>query len=326
MFVLGILGSPREGNSASLLHEFMTIAQQLGSSCQTIQISQQDIKPCIEDAICEKSGICPIHDDMQAIYDLLQQADVVVVATPIFFYNVPAQLKALIDRSQMLWARKYRLKITDPMKPWRKSVLLALGATRGKNLFEGTLATMKYFFDAISATLAGNLTYREIEHPGDIEKHPTAIQEVKALAHDILTPFLERQKVVFVCQDNASLSQIAMAFTQRYAGNKIEAFSAGIDPSKKIHPMVLKVMKEKEIDIKFRKPQAIHDVLDSQVVNLIISMGHDVSFHQSYPHIKLISWDINAPNDIATDTIDEWKTIRNIIDQYVTNWLNNYKF
>ena len=71
-------------------------------------------------------------------------------ATPIFFYSVSAQAKALIDRTQALWARRYVIKQDFP-GPERQGVLLAVGATHGKLLFVGARLVAKYFFDAIDA-------------------------------------------------------------------------------------------------------------------------------------------------------------------------------
>ena len=153
MFVLGLQGSPRrKGNTHYLLTTFLKEAEKLGAKTAIIEVDKKHIVPCKEYVVCEKKGFCPIDDDMKTeIYPLLRQADVVVAATPVFFYNTTAQLKALIDRTQTLWARKYRLNLTDPNRKWRKGFVLAMGATRGKNLFEGLHLTAKYFFDAFSA-------------------------------------------------------------------------------------------------------------------------------------------------------------------------------
>jgi len=134
MLVLGLQGSPRKkGNTNFLLNQFLEEARKLGAKTHVVDVCEKHIEPCKEYIVCEKKGYCPIHDDMETeIYQLLRKADVVVPATPIFFYNTTAQLKALIDRSQTLWARKYRLNLTDPLRKWRKGFTLPLGPQRGK--------------------------------------------------------------------------------------------------------------------------------------------------------------------------------------------------
>ena len=130
MFFLGLQGSPRlKGNTRFLLSLFLAEAEKRGAQTHTVHIDKKNIQPCKEYTVCEKKGYCPIKDDMKhEIYALLRKADVVVAATPIFFYNFTAQFKALIDRCQTLWARKYKLKLKDPLHHTRKGFLLSVGA------------------------------------------------------------------------------------------------------------------------------------------------------------------------------------------------------
>ena len=277
MFVLGLQGSPRKkGNTRFLLSEFLEEAQRLGARTQMLEVCQKKIEPCMEYVLCEKKGICPIDDDMKhEIYPLLRKADVIVAATPIFFYNTTAQLKALIDRSQTLWARKYKLHLTDPNRKWRRGYTLAVGATRGKNLFEGLHLTMKYFYDAVGAEYVGSLTYREIEKPGDMERHATLDTDIKAAVGALLEPFRGRNSVLFACRDNACLSQMAGAFAQILAGDKLDVFSAGSRPAEKLNPLMVEVMQEKGIDMGFRQTASIKAVLATEKPELVILMGRD---------------------------------------------------
>ena len=105
MLVLGLQGSPRQdGNTAWLLNTFMEEAARTGARTHIIDADKDDIKPCKEYILCEKKGICPIKDDWhQTGYALLREADVIVAATPVFFYNMTAQLKGLVDRCQVFW-------------------------------------------------------------------------------------------------------------------------------------------------------------------------------------------------------------------------------
>lgn len=197
MLLLALQGSPQKKGAADfLLSTFVNEAEKLGAQVNLINVNEKKIKSCQGCAVCEEKGFCYIDDDMNEIYSLLRQADVIVMATPIFFYSVTAQLKALIDRSQALWARKYKLKLKDSGEKCRQGFLLALGATKGENLFEGVTLTAKYFFDGIGASYKGNLVYRQIETRENIEKHPTVIQDVKQAVHTLLKPFIEKPFIV----------------------------------------------------------------------------------------------------------------------------------
>ena len=65
----------------------------------------------------------------------MRKADLVVLATPIFFYGATAQLKSLIDRSQALWSRKYALGLDDPGRKWRKGTVVNRGCHQGQRIF-----------------------------------------------------------------------------------------------------------------------------------------------------------------------------------------------
>ncbi|MBF0451555.1 MAG: NAD(P)H-dependent oxidoreductase [Candidatus Magnetomorum sp.] len=297
MLVLGIQGSPREkGNTKALLSAFMDTAQKTGAETIVVNAYKTHIQPCIECGICEKNGFCSINDDMQnEIYPLLRRADIIVLASPIFFYNVTAPLKAFIDRSQTFWARKYRLNLEDPRRKFRKGLLLALGATKGQNLFQGTLATAKYFYDAVGATNAGALTYRKIEAPGDLQAHPTAISDAQNIAQELLTPFMKRKKVLFACRENACRSQIAAAFAHYYAGDTIEAICGGSQPVEAIHPDMEQVMNESGIDMGFIKPQSIETAIQHVQPDMIVTMGCGEDACPIIPGVQRLDWALDDP-------------------------------
>ncbi len=274
MLVLGISGSPRKGgNSDTLLDAFLDEARALGSETEKIVPSSMAIRPCIECRTCERTGFCSIDDDMGQVYALMRRADVIAVASPIFFYSVTASLKALIDRTQCLWARRHLFKLTDPGAPWRKGIFLSLGATRGEKLFEGAALTMKYFFDAVGAAFSGGLYYRRIENPGDIVKHPTALPDARALAVSVAGPLAARRRILYLCHENASRSQMAWGFTRFYAGDRIEAVSAGDSPAARVNADMVTVMAERGIDMGFVAPVSVADVLRSGDPAVVVSMG-----------------------------------------------------
>jgi multimeric flavodoxin WrbA len=307
MFVLGLQGSPRKkGNTDTLLNAFMETARQSGADTSVINVYEQKIDPCIECSICEKKGVCSIQDEMShKIYPLLRRADIVVLASPIFFYNVTAPLKALIDRTQTFWSRKYRLNMEDPRRKIRKGFLLAIGATKGKTLFQGTIATSKYFYDAIGATSMGQLTYPQIEERGEINKHPTAISDARKKALEIVSPFLQRKKVLFACKENACRSQMASAFALYYAGDVVEAVCGGSHPIESVNPNMVQVMKEKGIDMGFITPQTIDNAIEHIQPDIIVTMGCGEDGCPYVPDARIIDWDIEDPSDKSIDVMQQ---------------------
>jgi arsenate reductase len=263
MFVLGIQGSPRKnGNSDFLLNYFLKECESYGAETQIINPGKLDIQPCQELIVCEKKGFCPLKDEMEEKgYSLVRKADVVVLASPVFFYNVTAQAKIFIDRCQMFWGRKYKLKLVDPDSYYRQGFLLSVGASGGKRLFEGVELTGKYFFDAISADNAGSLTYKKVEDSGDIVSKPELLMEIQEAVKHLLAPLGKKKRLLFVSQKDACRSQMAAAFAKVAVKGRIKVMTAGYDPAAKIDPNMVRVMAEKNLDLKYRTSQHLDKVL-----------------------------------------------------------------
>jgi len=175
--VLGIMGSPRiKGNTDLLLDEALRGVQGQQVETEKIVVDKLQIAPCREYYGCLRDGNCVIRDDMDSIYPKLVEAEGIIVASPIFFYSITAQLKALIDRCQALWARKYVLKHALPDKV-RMGAFIAVGATRGERLFEGPVLTVKYFFKAIDVEYADELLIRGVDKRGEIKEHAAALSD-----------------------------------------------------------------------------------------------------------------------------------------------------
>ena len=178
---LGIMGSPRiKGNTDLLLDEALNGAQSQGAEVEKLVIDKLKIAPCREFYGCLRDGNCAIRDDMDDIYPKLLDADIIIVASPMFFYGLTSQVKALIDRCQALWARKYILKQTPPNSA-RKGAFIAVGATTGKKLFDGSIITVKYFFQAIGVKYVDELLVRGVDKKGEIMEHPTALSDALEL-------------------------------------------------------------------------------------------------------------------------------------------------
>ena len=177
--VLGLFGSPRRGgNTDLLLEEMLKGAKEAGAQIKKIRISGLQFSPCIECHGCDETGECVLDDDMEKVYPKLLEADWIILASPIFFYGVTAWTKALIDRVQSLWVRKYRLKpAPGDQGRDRKGFFVSVGATKGAKLFDGAMLTVKYFFDALGLDFAGQLLFKGVEGKGDIRTHPTALRE-----------------------------------------------------------------------------------------------------------------------------------------------------
>lgn len=224
MFIFAIQGSPRKkGNTAYLVKTLLEEWEKRGADTRILNITDTDILPCAEYTVCERKGFCPLDDDMQEVFRLLRRADVVVLAAPVFFYSFPAQCKSLIDRCQVLWARKYRLGLHDPGSGRRKGILCSVGATKGENLFDGMKLTAAYFFDALGADFAGSLVYRQAEHPGDLEDISDVPKEAAELVESVHPGYIYRRRVVFSSRKNPVAACAGALYLRQFAGDRYEA-------------------------------------------------------------------------------------------------------
>ncbi len=188
MKVLGIAGSPRRGgNTDLLLAELIKGAASKGAEVKTIVLNDLDITPCQHCDACLKEGNCRIQDDMQMVYRELEQADRIVLASPIQFTGVTAQMKAMIDRCQSLWVRKYVLKI-PPLgnQRVRKGFFISVGGRKVADLFQPALVMVKTLFIILNIEYAGELLFSRIDEKGAITRHPDALKQA----------FLAGQKLV----------------------------------------------------------------------------------------------------------------------------------
>lgn len=191
MKVLVILGSPRrKGNSETAV---VTVVDNLSTLTETdveyVRLAKLKISPCIACGGCDKTGECVVTDDMADLYDKIDEADVIFLAGPTYFYGLSAQIKGVVDRIQARWSRKYLLKIPFRKADTRKGYLVCTAATQGKKLFDGSVLVAKSFFDAIDMDYGGSLLIRGVDERGEFAEKQAEIDNTKTLAREIAAEF-----------------------------------------------------------------------------------------------------------------------------------------
>ncbi len=182
MNIIVFSGSPRKGGNTDLLADaFVAGATSHRANVEKIRLIELKYSPCIECGGCDETGKCISKDDLTEIYPKIESADVVVLASPMFFYNITANSQALVERSQAFWVRQYVLKQGEIGGKRRQGIFLSAGATKGKLLFDGSLRVMRYFFDAIGGDLAAALLIRGAEKKGEIKEIPGALETAERL-------------------------------------------------------------------------------------------------------------------------------------------------
>lgn len=106
-----ISSSPRKGgNSDTMADEFLRGAVEAGNTVEKINIRDIELKFCIGCLSCQRTGKCVLRDDMNALYDTVQRADILVFATPVYYYGMTGQLKTFLDRLNPLFSKDNSFK------------------------------------------------------------------------------------------------------------------------------------------------------------------------------------------------------------------------
>ena len=136
--VLIISSTPRKGgNSDKLCDAFAEGAKEAGNKVEKVRISDLKIGYCTGCYACQKAGKCAIKDDARKVIDKMMAADVIVLASPVYFYSICAQLKALIDRTVVVY----------PDLTNKRFYYLLTMADTDRAKFDGPIAALRGFLD-----------------------------------------------------------------------------------------------------------------------------------------------------------------------------------
>lgn len=179
MKIIAFLGSPRvEGNTELLLNAALKAIEEEGHSVTLFRPSLMNISPCLNCGECDETGECVVQDDMYEVYGAIRESERFILASPIFFFGLTAQIKALIDRCQCFWCEKYLLRKPISEGPHgRKGLLLLVGGQKKETGVQCGEATAKAFFRTISVPQHETLSFLGINKKGAILDHPTALSE-----------------------------------------------------------------------------------------------------------------------------------------------------
>ena len=164
--ILILKSSPRaNGNSNALAKQVEAGAIDAGANISSLMLHDMDIRPCDACDDCQETGVCVISDDMQQIYPLLEKADAIVIAGPVYWFTINAQAKLCIDR----W---YAIHSGGVFRDKRIGIILTYGdddlySSGGIN----AIHTFESMFRYLGSEIAG-MVYGTAHEIGDAEKQP----------------------------------------------------------------------------------------------------------------------------------------------------------
>ena len=181
--VLILKGSPRQrGNSSVLADQVRAGAEGAGAEVESVYLHGLDIQPCDGCYFCEGSGICAIEDDMQALYPKLRQTDVLVIASPVYWFTFSAQVKLCIDRWLAL-----ETKGGSQLAGKQVGIVLTYGdsdlhTSGGIN----AIHTFQSMFDYIGAEIVGTV-HGTGNKAGEVKEQPELMDRAFKLGQQLAT-------------------------------------------------------------------------------------------------------------------------------------------
>ena len=177
MNILILLGSPRKGGNTDLLVEAFVKGASQKHHVEVVSVHDYKVNPCMGCNACFKNeaNACVQNDDMSLIYEKMSRADMLVIASPVYFYGLSAQLKAVIDRFHNPIRDTFRLK---------KMALLLVGAATLPELFDSILAQYRLCLNFFKLEDAGRVLVRGVKDKGDI-RNTDALQEAFHLGSNV---------------------------------------------------------------------------------------------------------------------------------------------
>ena len=177
MSILIISGSPRKGGNTELLAEAFAKGAAKHHHVEIVSVRDYKVNPCLGCNACFKSeaNTCAQKDDMTVIYEKMSQADMLVIASPVYFYSIRAQLKAVIDRFHNPIRDTFHIK---------KMAILLVGAASLPELFDAILTEYNLCLKFFDIEDAGKVLVRGVKDKGDIN-NTDALNEAYTLGLSI---------------------------------------------------------------------------------------------------------------------------------------------
>ena len=188
--VLGISGSPRiRGNTEKLLDAFLKGAEEAGGDVEKILLKKLSFRSCMGCNKCHKTGVCVVKDDLTPLLEKIMETDILALSSPIYSMGITSELKALIDRGQFLWARKFVLRdleFSAEHIKLHKGIFISTAGQDTDNVFLGAYPILTAFFNDFGIDYYENITAKGMDRWGGIDGHPDALSDAEKRGTEIV--------------------------------------------------------------------------------------------------------------------------------------------
>lgn len=181
MKILAIVGSPRQGgNTATLVERALEGARQKGASVETIVLNDLNIGYCIACDACKELGRCKIEDDMNGVAEKMKAADTLLLAAPVYWGDITAQMKAWIDRSYCMMD----MEMKTPLNGKKGGIIVVCGEP-GDEAPEHALQTLNTFCLGNQMTLVDCLKAPGLLEAGAVKDKEDLLKGARALGEKL---------------------------------------------------------------------------------------------------------------------------------------------
>jgi len=188
MKVVTILGSPRkDGNSAILTQEIIDIAKKSNNNIQSFHLNKLNYKGCQACMSCKtKTDYCVINDDLKEVLEAIRDCDALVLASPIYFADITAQMKGLIDRTYSYLVPDF-LNKPEPtrLKTGKTLIFILPQAQPGEKLFADIFPKYEFFLKIMGFTNTYQVRACGVLEAGSVKENPDIIDKVREIAKSI---------------------------------------------------------------------------------------------------------------------------------------------
>ncbi len=189
MKIVCLLGSPRvDANSSILARRFCDTAQKLGGKVETFVLNDLQYRGCQSCMAC-KTGLdhCVLEDDLTPVLEAVRESDVVVLASPVYFWDISAQAKGFLDRTFSYLVPDF---ITNPVKsrlePGKKFVLILAQANPDQQSFNNIFPKLDYFFRSFGFTETRLIRACGVGGPGEVRSFGNIMELAQDIARDLI--------------------------------------------------------------------------------------------------------------------------------------------
>jgi multimeric flavodoxin WrbA len=187
--IVTLLGSPRaKGNSAAIAARFMETAIKFGAETKTYSLNRLKFRGCQACMMCkDKLDRCALKDDLEPVLDEIRDADVLVLATPVYFADITAQMKMFIDRTFSYYVPDFLTKpVPSRLVPGKQLVFIQTQAQPTENLFADIYPKYEFFFQFLGFKDNQLIRATGVSEADDAEKKESIMKQAADLAAQIM--------------------------------------------------------------------------------------------------------------------------------------------